>query len=118
MADVGHGWRSPVAVDATDRSWEGSARMLILSRKCDEEILIGGEIRIVVTRISGNRVALGVAAPATTKVLRGEQVRREPTRPDGTEVATEPFAASVPLVAAERNVIDRRSERAIPSGES
>lgn len=92
--------------------------MLILSRKCDEEILIGGEIRIVVTRISGNRVALGVAAPATTKVLRGEQVRREPTRPDGTEVATEPFVAAVPLVAAERNVIDRRSERASPFGES
>lgn len=98
--------------------------MLILSRKCDEEILIGGEIRIVVTRISGNRVALGVAAPATTKVLRGEQVRREPTRPDGTEVVTEPFAAAVPFVAAvppvaaERNVIDRRSEPASPSGES
>ncbi len=92
--------------------------MLILSRKCDEEILIGGEIRIVVTRISGNRVALGVAAPPTTKVLRGEQVRRESSRLDGDEGATEPLVAAEPLVAREQHVADRRSERAITSGES
>lgn len=46
--------------------------MLVLSRKAGEEILIGDGIRLVVSRISGNRVTLGIAAPQDVHIARGE----------------------------------------------
>ena len=46
--------------------------MLVLSRKAGEEIVIGSDIRVVVNRISGNRVILGVAAPRDVRIIRGE----------------------------------------------
>ena len=46
--------------------------MLVLSRKAGEEIVIDGNIRIVVNRISGNRVSLAIEAPNDVRVVRGE----------------------------------------------
>jgi carbon storage regulator len=46
--------------------------MLVLSRKAGEEILIGDGIRLVVNRISGNRVTLGIVAPRDVHIARGE----------------------------------------------
>ncbi len=46
--------------------------MLVLSRKVGEKIAIGDNITIVVNRISGNRVAIGIEAPSDVRVLRGE----------------------------------------------
>lgn len=46
--------------------------MLVLSRKPREEIKIGDNIRIVIHRVAGNRVTLGIAAPKDMKVVRGE----------------------------------------------
>ncbi len=46
--------------------------MLVLSRKAGEEIIIGENIRLVVNRISGNRVTLGIAAPDDVHIARGE----------------------------------------------
>lgn len=46
--------------------------MLVLSRKVDQTILIGDGIEIMVTKISGERVKVGVTAPEDTKILRGE----------------------------------------------
>ena len=46
--------------------------MLVLSRKLGEEILIGDDIRLVVYRIQGNRVRLGIAAPEGIPVHRAE----------------------------------------------
>ncbi|MDB5391927.1 MAG: Translational regulator CsrA [Planctomycetaceae bacterium] len=46
--------------------------MLVLSRKCDQEIVIAGNIRVKILEISGNRVRLGVEAPAFVSVLREE----------------------------------------------
>ena len=61
--------------------------MLILSRKLFEQIIIGDEIEITVTRISGNRVTLGVKAPESYRIVRGEiddgreyQPRKEPPK--------------------------------------
>lgn len=46
--------------------------MLILSRKSDEEIVIGNDIVIKVTEISKGSVKIGIEAPKETVILRGE----------------------------------------------
>ena len=46
--------------------------MLILSRKAGEQILIGDNVRLVVNRIAGGRVAIGIAAPGEVRVVRAE----------------------------------------------
>ncbi len=46
--------------------------MLVLSRKAGEEIIIGDNIRLVVNRVSGNRVTIGIAAPDDVHIVRGE----------------------------------------------
>lgn len=46
--------------------------MLVLSRKVGEEIIIDGDVRIIVNRISGNRVSLAIEAPNNVRVMRGE----------------------------------------------
>lgn len=51
--------------------------MLVLSRKEGEKLLIGDNITLVVSKISGNRVTLGVEAPADVKIFRGELAERE-----------------------------------------
>ncbi len=50
--------------------------MLVLSRKQSEVILIGDDIRIVVSKLSGGSVTLGIDAPLEVKVLRAEVTRR------------------------------------------
>lgn len=46
--------------------------MLVLSRKVGEKIVIDGGITITITKVSGNRVAIGVSAPEDVRVVRGE----------------------------------------------
>ncbi len=46
--------------------------MLVLSRKVGEKLVIGGNITLVVNRVAGNRVTLGIEAPDTVRVVRGE----------------------------------------------
>lgn len=46
--------------------------MLILSRKVNEKIIIGGEIAVSIIDIRGDQVRLGVEAPRTVKVFRQE----------------------------------------------
>lgn len=46
--------------------------MLVLSRKPGQEIIIGGQIKITVNRISGSRVTLGIEAPDNVQILRSE----------------------------------------------
>ena len=49
--------------------------MLVLTRRSGEEIVIGNDIRIVVNRITGNRVTIGITAPQEIRVVRGELER-------------------------------------------
>lgn len=56
--------------------------MLVLSRKLGEEILIGDSIKLVISRINGNRVTIGIAAPHNVHIKRGELVpmTRQPAK--------------------------------------
>ncbi len=51
--------------------------MLVLSRKVGERIVIADNITIVVHKVAGNRVSLGVEAPRDVRVVRGE-LRKAP----------------------------------------
>ncbi len=55
--------------------------MLVLSRKEGEKLVIGDNITLVVSRISGNRVTLGIEAPADVKIFRGELSDRDTHQP-------------------------------------
>jgi carbon storage regulator CsrA len=46
--------------------------MLVLSRKVGERIVIGDNITLVVKRVAGHRVTLGIEAPESVHVVRGE----------------------------------------------
>lgn len=59
------------------------AAMLVLSRKLDEQLLIGDSIVVTVVRIGPNEVRIGIEAPSDVEILRSELVttaerRREP----------------------------------------
>jgi len=46
--------------------------MLVLSRKEGERIMVGDNIAVVISRIAGNRVTIGIEAPENVSILRGE----------------------------------------------
>jgi carbon storage regulator len=48
--------------------------MLVLSRKIDQEILIGEDILVTVISVNGNRVKLGIEAPKDVRILRKEVI--------------------------------------------
>lgn len=57
--------------------------MLVLSRKIGESIIIGDSIVVTVTRVAGNRLTLGIDAPADVRILRSELVEdaEQPVEP-------------------------------------
>lgn len=46
--------------------------MLVLSRKLGESIQIGSQITVTILEVQGNRVKIGIEAPADCRILRGE----------------------------------------------
>ena len=46
--------------------------MLVLSRKVGEQLIIGDNIRVVIHRVAGNRVTIGIEAPNDVRIVRGE----------------------------------------------
>lgn len=55
--------------------------MLVLSRKIGERLVIGDNITVVVSRVAGNRVTLGIEAPSDVRIIRGE------LKPTAAEIA-------------------------------
>jgi len=52
--------------------------MLVLSRKVGEEIVIDGNIRVVIKRVAGDRVTLAFKAPDDVRILRAELAPNDP----------------------------------------
>jgi len=78
--------------------------MLVLSRKVGEKLVIGDNITVTINRISGNRVTIGIEAPGSVKIVRGELERHDELRPAlaGASVAAGELASdyhSAPVIA-------------------
>ncbi|NLO47755.1 MAG: carbon storage regulator CsrA [Clostridiales bacterium] len=46
--------------------------MLVLSRKLNETIRIGDDIRVTLLGIEGEKIKIGIEAPKTTRIFREE----------------------------------------------
>jgi carbon storage regulator len=72
--------------------------MLVLSRKCDQSLLVGDNIVLTVLSIDGDRVKLGIEAPRSVSVLRQEVF--EQLRSANTSAAAVAAPATLESVAA------------------
>ena len=64
--------------------------MLVLSRRLDETLIIGDDIKITVLGISGNQVRIGIAAPREVSVHREEvylRIRQETKQEESKQEA-------------------------------
>ena len=78
--------------------------MLVLTRKVGEQIIIGGNIKIMITAIKGDKIRIGIVAPPDVRVDREEVYRRIQEFAEAAEVA-EPaivHAAQSPQTDRER----------------
>ena len=80
--------------------------MLVLSRKIGEKLVIGDNITVVVSRVAGNRVMLGIEAPHDVRIIRGElkafdgePVAAVPAPAGSFEHAADAASASLPRLA-------------------
>ena len=62
--------------------------MLVLSRKLGEKIVIDGNIIVEVVKIHGNRITLGIDAPSSIRILRGE-LQDQPSKVQTIELIVE-----------------------------
>ncbi|HEY2146479.1 MAG TPA: carbon storage regulator [Pirellulales bacterium] len=67
--------------------------VLILRRRVGEKIVIGDGITVVINRVSGGRVTLGIEAPQDVHIVRGELRPFDESKPRPTVL---PLAAPVP----------------------
>lgn len=63
--------------------------MLVLSRKLNQEIQIGDNIKITVLKIKGNTVRLGIEAPRDVHIVRGELEPKQHARPETANSPTQ-----------------------------
>jgi len=76
--------------------------MLVLSRKVGEEIVIDGNIRVVINRVAGDRVTLAFKAPDDVRILRAELAPNEPAPvpPKSAAIEKPQAKATNPALAA------------------
>jgi len=66
--------------------------MLVLSRKVGETIWIGEDVEIVISEVKGEQVKIGIKAPRSIDVIRGE------LRQDISDSNTEAVVGSIELL--------------------
>jgi len=72
--------------------------MLVLSRKCEQSLLLGDDIVVTVLGIEGDRVKLGIEAPRSVAVLRQEVYQQ--LRSSNASAAVKASRPSIHAVAA------------------
>lgn len=96
--------------------------MLVLSRKKGEEIRIGDNIVVTVHRLSGNRVSIGIQAPDSCRIVRGElhqegsaaPVVEEAPAPVAQPVESRPTRAASPLKVSRKSHGENRIAAHLP----
>lgn len=63
--------------------------MLVLTRKKEQKIRIGQEIKITILKIQGNQVSIGIEAPKNTQIVRDELVVIEENKFSSEKYLTE-----------------------------
>ena len=53
--------------------------MLVLTRKINQSIVIGDDVRIVVVGVEGDKVKLGIVAPPDVAIRRSKEPPKPPT---------------------------------------
>lgn len=76
--------------------------MLVLSRKVNETILIGDDVRVTLLGIDGDKIKIGIEAPKAMKIFREELL--EATR------STNKQALDAPVVAFDLSRFRKPSE--------
>jgi len=81
--------------------------MLVLSRKLNETILIGENIRVTLLGIAGDKIKIGVDAPRDVKVFREELL--EATK------STNKQALDAPIVSFDLSKIKKTAVAEVPA---
>ncbi len=63
--------------------------MLVLSRKQNQQILVGNDITITILKVRGNSVRIGIEAPKSVHVMRGELERQDDEQPVDSNLTVE-----------------------------
>jgi carbon storage regulator len=61
--------------------------MLVLSRRENEQIVIGDRITLTVVMIQGGKVRLGIEAPQNVSIRRPQESATRPNRPEKEDAA-------------------------------
>lgn len=83
--------------------------MLVLSRKINEAIVIGGQIRVFLTAIQGGQVRLAIEAPREDGIMRRELLSQ-----DGPSAPTAPRQSRARPLPTRRRREDRAASPAHP----
>jgi len=86
--------------------------MLVLSRKLNETILIGDNIRVTLLGIAGDKIKIGVDAPKDVKVFREELL--EATKSTNKQALDAPIV-SFDLSKMKKKALDTAAAK-IPEG--
>ncbi len=90
--------------------------MLVLTRKLQEKIHIGDQVTITIVRIQGNTVRVGIEAPKTVRVIRGEIAVAETPDAESVREPGETANDLVLQVSDESWMEEGASETAAPQG--
>ncbi len=83
--------------------------MLVLSRKVGEKIVIGDNITVVVNRVSGNRISVGIEAPADVRIVRGELAESAQSFEDDAQSAPAVPVISLPGIEFDSAPVTHRA---------
>jgi len=85
--------------------------MLVLSRKLNQAIMVGENVRIVIVAVDRDQVKLGIEAPREIAVHRSEvfdEIQRANRAAAAGEPAPSPSPAKRPSTAVPANLASRR----------
>lgn len=97
--------------------------MLVLSRKQNQEVMIGDQIKITILKTRGNTVRLGIEAPRDIKVVRGE-LEAEPELHDDQEETGAEFTIvfgadnETDPASGDRQTVQFKSDQTSPRNQS